>query len=202
MNPAALRAPALARALAILLMILAAAACQGTDEEPPLKGATIGGHFTLTDQDGRRVSDSQFRGKYMLVYFGFANCPDVCPLDLQILGAGLRRFETQDAARANKVQPIFITVDPARDTPELLKRYVANFHPRLIGLTGSQQEIAQVVRAFGHSALPEAPGPGGGYNVNHSRYLLLMGPEGEPIAIVPHDNGAEGVAAELDRWVR
>lgn len=188
--------------LPLLLMLVPVTACQRADEEPPLKGATIGGHFSLTDQDGRRVSDTQFNGKYRLIYFGFSNCPDVCPVDLQVAGAGLRQFEEQDADRAAKVQPIFITVDPQRDTPEMLKRYVANFHPRLIGLTGSEQEIEAVKRAY---AVFSQKGPvtaGGGYNVDHSRLFLLMGPQGEPIAIVPHDQGAGGVASELARWVR
>ena len=109
---------------------------------PPLKGATMGGPFTLTDQNGRRVSDRDFAGKYRLVYFGYTFCPDVCPVDLQVIGAGLRRFEASDPARAARVQPIFITVDPARDTPAVLRQYVAAFHPRLIGLTGSAEEIA------------------------------------------------------------
>jgi protein SCO1/2 len=126
----------------------------------------------------------------------------VCPVDLAVLGAGLRQFEAEDRARAERVQPIFITVDPRRDTPQVLKRYVANFHPRLIGLTGSEQEIQQVVTAHGGSALPDEPNEAGGYNVNHTRFLLLMGPDNAPIAIVPHDEGAEGLARALDQWVR
>lgn len=188
--------------LAILLSLLAAGCGRGGAEEPPLKGASIGGPFSLVDQDGRRVTDRDFAGRYRLIYFGFANCPDVCPVDLQVIGAGLRRFEAQDAARAARVQPIFISVDPARDTPPLLKRYVANFHPRLIGLTGSPQEIEAAKNEYGIFASAEAPNAQGAYNVNHSRYVLLFGPEGDPIAIVPHDQGAEGLAAELDRWVR
>lgn len=188
--------------LALLgLFALLLASCGRDASAPPLQGAAIGGPFSLVDQDGRRVTDQSFAGRYRLIYFGFANCPDVCPVDLQVLGAGLRQFERDDPQRAQRVQPIFVTVDPARDTPALLKRYVAAFHPRLTGLTGTQAEVDAAKRAFAIFAEAEERGAAGGYNVNHSRYILLMGPQGEPIAIVPHDQGPAGVAAELDRWV-
>ncbi len=189
-------------ALVALLFALLLGACAQRSDAPPLKGASMGGPFTLTDQDGRRVSDRDFAGKYRLVYFGFTFCPDVCPVDLQAIGAGLRQFEAEDADRAARVQPIFITVDPARDTPPALRAFVAHFHPGLIGLTGSEAEIAQVARAYRIFYERGLPGPGGGYNVNHTRMAVLYGPEGAPVAIVPHDQGPEGVAAELGRWVR
>ena len=193
---------ALSPLLLVLLLVSGLGGCRGEASEPPLKGATIGGAFTLTNQDGQRVSDRNFAGRYRLMYFGFANCPDVCPVDLAVIGAGLRLFEQASPERATRVQPIFVTVDPARDTPEVLKRYVANFHPRLIGLTGTQEEIQRVVRAHGGTAMAGQPTAAGGYNVDHTRIILLMGPAGEPIAIVPHDQGAAGVAETLDQWVR
>ncbi len=163
----------------------------------------MGGPFRLTASDGRQVSDSDFAGKYRIVYFGYSFCPDVCPTDLATIGAGLRQFETSDPDRAARVQPLFVTVDPARDTPAILRRYVAAFHPRLIGLTGSEAQIAQVARAYGVYYNHEPPTrPGGDYLVNHSRMAVLYGPQGEPIAILPHDQGPGGVAAELARWVR
>ena len=186
----------------LALLLIGVAACSQQAVDPPLKGAAIGGPINLVNQDGQRVTNASFAGKYRLLYFGFANCPDVCPVDLAVLGAGLRQFEAQDRARAERVQPIFITVDPERDTPDVLKRYVANFHPRLIGLTGTREEIQQVLTAHGGSALPDEPSAGGGYNVNHTRFILLMGPDNAPIAIVPHDEGAAGVARALDQWVR
>ena len=191
-----------ARFLLALLLALTIGGCARQDESPPLKGATMGGPFTLTDQAGRRVSERDFAGKYRLVYFGFTFCPDVCPTDLATIGAGLRRFEASDPGRAARVQPIFITVDPARDTPEVLRRYVANFHPRLIGLTGSGAEIADVARRYRIFYERGEPNAGGGYNVNHSEMIILYGPQGEPIATIPHDQGAEAIAAELERWVR
>lgn len=195
----------IARAALAISLLLTAACGQSnvaTAEQGTLAGSNIGGPFSLIDQDGRRVRDTHFNGKYRLVYFGFANCPDVCPVDLAVIGAGLRRFEGEDAARAAKVQPIFITVDPERDTPEVMKAYVANFHPRLIGLTGSQQEIDAAKQEYGVYAMKGETSPGGGYNVDHSRVILLFGPQGEPITIVPHEQGPEAFAAELSRWVR
>jgi protein SCO1/2 len=196
MNQRAIAPPRAAGALFLLLAVLMPlAGCRGEAAEPPLAGSTVGGPFSLIDQD------SDFNGRYRLVYFGFANCPDVCPVDLAAAGAGLRKFEEQDADRAARIQPIFITVDPARDTPELLKSYVANFHPRLIGLTGTEAEIEAVKREYAVAGIKGEVRPDGGYDVNHNRTLLLFGPQGEPIAIVPHET-PEAVAAELDRWVR
>jgi protein SCO1/2 len=186
----------------LLIALLLGACAPGSAEAPPLAGATMGGPFTLTDQNGRRVSDSAFAGKYRLIYFGFTFCPDVCPIDMQTIGAGLRQFEARDPGRAARVQPIFITVDPARDTPAVLRRFVSAFHPRMIGLTGSDQEIARVAREYRVFYEHAAPGPDGSYMVNHSRMAVLYGPQGQPIAIVPEDGGPNGVAAELDRWVR
>ena len=188
-----------------LLIALFLSGCGNSGEPAPLAGAPMGGPLnSLTDQDGRQVSDGDFAGKYRLVYFGFTFCPDVCPLDLQAIGAGLRQFEASDPARAARVQPIFITVDPARDTPEVMKRYVANFHPRLIGLTGTEAEIDAVARAYRIYYRRGAPQPGrpaDQYVVDHSRQAVLYGPDGEPIVIVPADEGADAVAATLDRWV-
>ena len=106
--------------LLLTMLALILAACSPAAGDPPLKGATMGGPFTLTSHQGRRVSDTDFAGKYRLIYFGYSFCPDVCPVDLQTLSAGLRQFESDDPERAEKVQPIFITVDPRRDTVEAL----------------------------------------------------------------------------------
>jgi protein SCO1/2 len=201
-NGLAARRPA-RLALFCLLALLPLSACQrGEAEQAPLAGSSVGGPFSLIDQDGKRVRDTDFAGRYRLVYFGFANCPDVCPVDLQVMGAGLKQFEASDAERAGRIQPIFITVDPARDTPEVLKTYVPNFHPRLIGLTGSEQEIDAAKKEYATWSEKGEPQPGGDYNINHMRIIYLMDPAGAPVAIVPWNQGPEGVAAELDKWVR
>jgi protein SCO1/2 len=184
-----------------VLALLAAACSPAGGTEPPLAGARIGGPFMLTDQTGARFSSASLEGKHRLVYFGYTFCPDVCPVDLQQIGLALKRFETDDPERAARVQPLFVTTDPARDTPAVLKEYVAAFHPRLIGLTGSPEEIAAVSKAYGvWSAKLETQGASD-YLVNHSRTAILFGPKGEPIAILPHQEGADAILAELKKWV-
>ena len=187
------------RALLFALLLALTAACS-TEQAgaPPLQGASIGGPFTLTGQNGRPVSDRDFAGRYRLVYFGFTHCPDVCPTDLQQIGQAMRQLEKSDPGLAQKVQPIFITVDPERDTPSVMKDYAAAFHPRLIGLTGTPQQIADVTKSFAIFSAKEGTGPD--YNVNHTRIAYLLGPQGEPIAILPHDEGAAAIAAEIKRW--
>lgn len=188
--------------LTLILALLLAGCSPSADEAPPLAGAAIGGPFTLTNQDGKTVSDSDFNGRYRLIYFGFTYCPDVCPVDLQLIGQGMRMLEKSDPAVAEKVQPIFISVDPERDTPPVVKQFVSAFHPRLIGLTGTPEQIADVAKRFGIYYMKEQQDGASEYLVNHSRTALLFGPKGEPIAIIPHDQGAEAVAEELKRWVK
>ncbi len=203
------------RASLILGLGLALAGCGGpatpaTDARPPLEGAKIGGPFVLTDQDGKTVRDTDFAGQYRLIYFGYSFCPDICPVDVQKLMRGLAAFEKSDAARGAKVQPIFITVDPARDTPVALKPFVARYHPRLIGLTGTPQQIADVARVFVvtyHKVDGSAPDR---YLMAHSQLAFLMGPDDKPITPLPLDDPStdvdEGapdkVAADLQKWVK
>lgn len=192
--------------LSLLLLLLAAPLAAGCGPSPapeaPLAGAQLGGAFTLTDQDGRTVRESDFAGKYRLVYFGYTYCPDVCPVDVQRLSQGLKAFEAKDPERAAKVQPIFVSVDPKRDTPPVLKAFVSAFHPRLIGLTGSEAELAAVAKRYGVSYQGQDANGAAGYLVNHTTTAILYGPDGAPIVIVAHDQGPEQVAAELDQWVR
>ena len=169
---------------------------------PPLAGSSIGGPFTLVDQNGRTVTDRRFAGKYRIMYFGYTFCPDVCPTDMQNVGAGLRLFEKSDPVLAAKVVPIFVTVDPARDTPAVLKQFVSAFHPRMVGLTGSEAAIAKVKDAFKVYSAKGDASPGGGYLVNHTRQTYLMDPEGKPLALIPADQNPRAVADELKRWVR
>ena len=190
--------------LSALLLPFALSACTGEAppaERPPLEGAAIGGPFTLTGQDGKPVSWSDFDGQYRIVYFGYAFCPDVCPLDVQVAMQGLNAFEKQNPELGRKVQPIFITIDPERDTPEKVGEFAAAFHPRLIGLTGTPDQIAATAKAFGAYATRGADTPGG-YLMDHSRVTYLMGPKGEPISMLPVDKDAAAVSAELAKWVK
>lgn len=136
----------------------------------------IGGPFTLTDHNGRTVTDETWRGKLMLIYFGYGFCPDVCPTELQIMSSALDALE-DDAAR---VQPLFITVDPERDTVDFLADYVTHFHPRLVGLTGSMDAIEKVAseyRVYYEKVKDDSSSTE--YLVNHSSFVYLIGPDGD-----------------------
>ena len=189
-------------AIATALLVTACSPAAVTPAEPPLQGARIGAPFALTDQDGRRVTDRDFAGKYRIMYFGYTFCPDVCPTGLQMLGAGLKAFEKADPARGAKVMPVFVTVDPARDTPATMKPFVAAFHPRMVGLTGSEADIAALAKAYGIYAKKGAAQSGGGYLVDHSAQAYLMGPDGQPIALLPQEGPPQAVADALATWVK
>ena len=193
------------RAFALLLFALLPVACSppgGAPARPPLEGAAIGGPFTLTDQDGRTVTDSSFAGKYRIIYFGYTYCPDVCPTDAQHIGAGLRLIEKADPALAARIVPIFITVDPARDTPAVLKTFTAAFHPRMVGLTGSAEAIAATAKAYAVYYRKGTVTENGGYMVDHSSVAYLMAPDGKPLALLPVEKTPEAVADEVRRWVK
>lgn len=187
----------------ILLALLAfLAACTAPSEAPPLQGAAIGGPFTLTDQDGKTVTDKDYAGQYRIVYFGYSYCPDVCPVDLQHIAQGYAAFEKADPEKAAKVRPIFVSVDPERDTPAVMKQYVAAFHPRMIGLTGTPEQLAAAAKAYGVYYQKREVEGASEYLMDHSRSAILFGPDGDPIALLPQDQGAAAVTAELQRWVR
>jgi protein SCO1/2 len=185
---------------------LALASCTADAEpappEPPLKGATIGGEFELTSETGETVKFSDFDGQYRTVYFGFAYCPDICPTDNQRAMAGLRLFEEAQPELGANIQPLFISIDPERDTPEVVGEFTEAFHPRLLGLTGTPEQIAQAAKTFAVYYGRGEDTPGGGYLMDHSNVTYLFGPDGLPIATLPTDLGAEAVAEELAKWVR
>lgn len=194
--------------LAAAALCLAAACSSGPPEPGPspdgvdLRGSDIGGDFTLTGNNGEPVTWSQFAGQYRLVYFGFTYCPDICPTDIQRISQGLTEFEKAHPDLAGKVRPIFITVDPERDTVRVMNEFVSNFHPRLIGLTGTPREIEKAKKAFGVSATQDPAGADGNYNISHTTFTYLFANDGQPLGIIPTDKGASGVAAELAQWVR
>ena len=200
------RRTAFLAALAAVLVLIAGVALQawhaggGAAPQGALAGSDIGGAFALTDQDGRRRTDRDFAGKYRLMYFGYTYCPDVCPTDVQKMAQGLRAFETSDPARAARVQPIFVTIDPARDTPAVVKEWVAAFHPRLVGLTGTPAEIDAVLKRFRVYAAKSGTGPS--YLMDHSAMIYLFGPDGAPIDVVAHDATPADIAATLATYVR
>lgn len=166
-----------------------------------LRGATLGGPFELIDKTGKTVRWSDFAGKYRIVYFGFAYCPDICPTDVQRMTQGLKIFAGKNPAAAKRIQPIFITVDPERDTPKVVGEFAAAFSPDLIGLTGTPAQVEAAKDAFRVYATKGAVQPGGGYLVNHSNLTYLFDPEGKPLGTLPTDKGPQAVAAELERWL-
>ena len=140
--------------------------------------ADVGGPFTLTAHTGERISDQAFRGKFMLVAFGFTHCPDVCPAELQVMTAALDEM----GPAGERVQPLFITIDPERDTADHLAGYMAYFHPRFIGLTGTPDEIASVAKAY-HVWYQKVDGDSPDYVMDHTAIMYLMDPDG---AFVQH----------------
>ena len=168
--------------------------------DAPLAGAAIGGPFTLVDKTGRTVKWADFAGKYRIVYFGYTFCPDACPLDVNTMMQGYARFAQAHPALAAKVQPMFITIDPARDTPKIVGEFASAFSPRLLGLTGSQEQVDQAAKAF-RVYYAKGKETDGGYLMDHSRIAYLMGTHGAPIAMLPVDKGADAVAEELAKWI-
>lgn len=190
------------RRIRACLLALMIAACAPAAQTPPLDGARIGGPFALTNQNGQVTTDRDFAGKYRIVYFGYTFCPDVCPVDVQHLAAGLKLVEARNPALGARIVPIFITVDPERDTPPVLRQFVAAFHPHMVGLTGTPAQIARVAEAFAVSYHKRTPTAEGGYLVEHSRAAFLFGPDGKPIALLPQDQAPAAIADEITRWAR
>src|SRR4051812_29114242 len=150
----------------------------------------IGGPFALIDQDGRPRTDTDFRGKLLLVYFGFTYCPDVCPTDLQAIGLALDRLGQGGEA----VQPLFITLDPERDTQELLADYVPLFHPRLIALRGEMAATRVAARAYKVYYAQVPVSGGSGYTVDHSGFIYLMDRDGKYLGFFPPGTPPERMA--------
>lgn len=170
--------------------------------DPPLKGADIGGAFTLVDKAGKPVHWSDFNGRYRMVYFGYTYCPDICPTETQRMMQGYRLFAKNHEKLARNIAPMFISVDPERDTPQVVGEFAEAFSDRLIGLTGTKEQVKKAADAFRVFYSRGETTAGGGYLVNHSSIVYLFGPKGEPIATLPADKGAKEVAAVLEKWVR
>lgn len=157
----------------------------------------VGGPFSLVDHHGRAVTDEDFRGRFLLIYFGYTSCPDVCPTELSKMAAALDSL----GAAAAEVQPLFITVDPARDTTALLAGYVAHFHPRLLGLTGSARQVADAQATFRvHSSRSSESGDGG-YLMNHSLLTFLLGRDGRHLETFLSGTTPDAMAARIRRHV-
>ena len=157
------------------------------------QGTALGGPFSLTDQAGRAVTERDFAGRWLLLYFGYTYCPDVCPTELGTIAATLDAL----GPAAERVVPMLITVDPARDTPEQLADYVGRFHPRMQGLTGTPEQVAEVARRFrvyyGRVQRPEMSE----YLMDHSSFIYLVGPDSRVRMLFRPDTRPEDIAAAV-----
>jgi len=154
--------------------------------------ADVGGPFQLTDQSGKRVSDKDFRGRYMLIYFGYSFCPDVCPTTLAVMAQALEKLGN----KSRQVAPILITIDPERDTPKVLEDYVKAFGPSFVGLTGSADEIKAVEKKYRVYAVKK-PLEGGNYGMHYSSVIYLMGPDGKLVSFYDEAISPDDLAKEL-----
>ena len=182
-----------AAAAALLLLTSGYMWLTGIDRAQP----TIGGPFALTQDDGQPATDRSFRGKYLLIYFGYTSCRDVCPLTLASVAGALDSL----GAKADGVQPLFITVDPHRDTAAVMHPYVAAFSPRLIGLTGAPAALRQVAREYRVTAVRHSGGDPQDYRVDHSSVLYLVGPDGRYLAPIRADASSASIAQDLARYL-
>jgi len=160
--------------------------------------ALIGGDFSLVDQNGQRRTAADFAGQYLLVYFGFTHCVDACPLALLAMSQALDRLPPEIV---DKVQPLFITVDPARDDQAQVALYLQNFHPKTIGLTGTPEEIAAAAKVYRVPFEAPEPDENGNYQVQHGTLIYLMAPDGTFLAHFDHVTPASEIAESLQRFV-
>ena len=161
----------------------------------------IGGPFTLKDHDGKQVTEKTFFGKYMLIYFGYTFCPDVCPTELQKMTTAL---ELLDKSITDKLTPVFVSVDPARDDkPGVMKDYVANFFPGMVGLTGTPEQIAAITKAYRvyFRIVKEKGDDSDDYSVDHSSIIYLMGPDGRFVKHFSNGTTAEVMAQTLKKII-
>ncbi len=152
--------------------------------------APVGGPFELTDQTGHRRTDADFQGKLVVIYFGYTYCPDVCPTELQSISLALDKL----GAAADTIQPLFITVDPGRDTPARLADFVSSFHPRLIGLTGSLAEIRKTAIAYRTFFAKNGATTADHYSVDHTGFIYLLGKDGRYLGFLPPGLAPEAIA--------
>jgi cytochrome oxidase Cu insertion factor (SCO1/SenC/PrrC family) len=156
--------------------------------------ALVGGPFSLTDQNGRRVSDKDFLGRPMLVFFGFTFCPDICPSGLQVMAAALDQL----GPKGEPIVPVFVTIDPERDTPEQLKSYLASFHPRMIGLSGTLAEITDVAKKYRvYFKKVKDEKSSADYTMDHSTIMYLMDAKGQFVAHFSHATSADKLSEGL-----
>lgn len=162
------------------------------------QGLTLGGPFTLVDQTGRTVTERDFAGKVLLVYFGYTYCPDVCPTELGTMVAALDAM----GPAGERVTPVFISIDPGRDTPAAMADYVSRFHPRMIGLTGTPEQVAAAARAYRVYFAKVQPRDTTEYLMDHSSFIYLVGPDGRVRSLFRPETTPEAIAAAVTAQLR
>jgi cytochrome oxidase Cu insertion factor (SCO1/SenC/PrrC family) len=179
----------------LVLTPVLALAHEGHEPHTAAPTGAIGGNFALTDQNGKPAKDADYRGKIMLVFFGFTHCPDVCPVTVSTMSKAMGLL----GDKTDQVAPIFITVDPARDTPSVLKDYLANFDKHIIGLTGSPEAIKKAADAYKvYFSISEASKQkNGDYSVDHSTIIYMMGKDGAYLRHFSYDTGEAEIAAAI-----
>jgi len=192
-------------AAALLALAFAAGAQEGDRRagasrlmDELMLGKDVGGEFTLTDARGRKRSLRDFRGKVVALYFGFTTCPDICPTDLLAIGQALKDLGTD----ARAIQPLFVTLDPARDKPAVIAEYVKNFHPGFIALTGTEAEVARVARAY-KVFFEKVPSEGAaGYTIDHTSFTYVIDRHGKYVGFIPPGTPRDKIARILHAEVR
>ncbi|KAJ2802727.1 Cu-binding protein [Coemansia helicoidea] len=163
--------------------------------------AAVGGPYQLTDQDGNEATDKTFHGKFALVYFGFCHCPDICPDELDKMGDALDIMDRSPATK-DAVQPVFITCDPQRDSPEAIKSYLQQFHPKFVGLTGSVDQVRTACKAYRvYFSKPPKVAPNQDYLVDHSIFSYLMDPDGQFVDVYGKDKTAQQMADGITAYI-
>jgi protein SCO1/2 len=161
-------------------------------------GSPIGGPFTLTDQTGAPVTQQDLSGKYVLMYFGFTFCPAICPTELQKMARAME----EAGPLADKIQPVFITIDPARDTQSVMATYVPQFHPRLMGLTGTQEQIDAVLQSYRVYARKVTEPGMTEYTMDHSSYIYFIGPDGGLLGAYGISTPPSQITADLQKFIK
>lgn len=184
--------------VALLLALNPTAARSAAPDALDRALSQVGGPFELVDQNGRPAPDQRFRGRWMLIFFGFASCPDICPTALGTLASALDWL----GPAADRIQPLFITLDPRRDTPAALAAYTAAFDRRILGLTGTPAQVAAAARAYRVHASVHRTGPGpDDYTIDHPGTLWAVRPDGRFAATLDPGQGADGLAAALHQLI-
>jgi len=175
---------------------------KGASTEAPIAGLNIGGPFTLTDHEGTEVTEKTYDGQYKLIYFGFTYCPAICPTELQKMSRVMNALEDNYPEAAQNIQPLFVTIDPERDTVPVMQEYVSLFHPRLIGLTGTVPQINIVKKNYRIYASKVETEEQNDYTMDHSSFIYLMGPDNTLLGMYRTSDTPDGMYQDIVKLMK